>query len=63
MTGRRRMEDAYILVVRNPMSGRVIVIDDGEDGIAQFASEGEAYAAADNITICKRWGCQVVEVY
>lgn len=54
---------SYILLVRNPQTKKLIPIttDDGET-IAEFDSEHSAFDAADNTTVCKVWGYEVVEV-
>lgn len=58
----------YVIVSRNPNNKRLIAIVDGadpeslDDRIAEFETEQEAIDAADNTTICKAWGYQVVEI-
>lgn len=53
---------SYIIVTRNPRSGKVIVIDDGTENVAEYATEDEADAAKTNIPVCRAWGCQTIEV-
>lgn len=58
----------YVIVSRNPTNKRLIAIvdsgdpDRGDEQIAEFKTEQEALDAAENTTICKAWGYQVVEI-
>lgn len=56
-------ETNYILATRNPFTKRLVLVteDDGEN-VAEFESEQEAMDAADNTTICKAWGYELVEI-
>lgn len=54
---------SYILVSRNPVANKLVIVTDGEDNIpAEFESEEEAIDAAHNTTICRAWGYDIVEV-
>lgn len=53
----------YVIVTRNPLTKRlVLVMEDDGDNVAEFESEQDAMDAADNTTICKAWGYELVEV-
>jgi hypothetical protein len=52
---------SYIIVARNPRTGKLAVITDGED-VAEFGTEDEAIDAAGNTMICKAWPYHFVEV-
>jgi uncharacterized protein YciI len=51
----------YILITRNPTGKGVIAIMTGDE-IAQFETEEEAEACADQQPLCQAWGYQVVEL-
>lgn len=57
----------FIIVVRNPRSKLLIVIEDGgeDDGrraIAMFETEEEAEEAAMETTFCRAWPYQIIKV-
>lgn len=56
----------YIIVTRNPRNNQVVAIVDGkndlDENVAEFKTEAEADAAANNTTACKAWGYQIIEV-
>jgi hypothetical protein len=55
---------SYIIIVRNPRTKSLIAVTSGDDDeiIAEFATETDAIAAADNTMICKAWPYHFVEV-
>lgn len=54
---------SYILLTRNPRVKKLVIVTDGDDNVpAEFESWDEARAAADNTTICKAWGYEIIEV-
>lgn len=53
----------YILVSRNPRTGKLVIVTDGEDNVpAEFQDFEDAVDAAGDTTICKAWGYDVVEI-
>ena len=53
----------YVLFTRNPATKKLIAIVENDDGdISEFKTEDEAEAAANDTTVCKAWGYQVIEV-
>jgi hypothetical protein len=55
---------SYIIVARNPRTRKLIVITsyENDEVVAEFDTETEAIAAADNTMICKAWPYHFVEV-
>jgi hypothetical protein len=52
----------YIIATRNPRTKRLVLVVDDDENVAEFESEQEAIDAADNTTICKAWGYELIEV-
>jgi hypothetical protein len=55
---------SYVVLVRNPSNGKVLIIreDDESDDAALYETEREAERAAlDDIPICRAWPYSVVE--
>jgi hypothetical protein len=52
----------YVIAVRNPRSKRLSFIMKDDETVAEFESEEDAREAADNTTICKAWGFELVEI-
>ena len=53
----------YIIVTRNPSTKRLaLVMDESGEHVAEFESDQDAMDAANNTTICKAWGYEVLEV-
>lgn len=54
----------FIIVARNPNTGKLVVINDGDDEgcPVEFDDEWKAIEVADNTPICKAWGYQIVEI-
>ena len=56
------MEDPkYVILVRNPSNGQVLMITRKGDGLEPFNSENEAADAAKKYPICRAWPWCVVE--
>ncbi len=55
----------FIILSRNPRSGKLLAVVDGDDPaiVAEYDTHSEALEAADNTTMCKAWGFEVVETY
>jgi hypothetical protein len=51
----------YILVLRNPNSRGIVIIQD-DDEITQFKTREQAEQCAANQPLCQAWGYQVVGV-
>jgi hypothetical protein len=53
----------FIITTRNPKSKKLLIItNEDDDYAAEFETEPEAMEAAHETTLCKAWGCEVVEV-
>lgn len=52
----------YIIVTRNPRSGRLIVVSDADGDPAQFKTEDDAHEAAKHTVITRAWGYKVISV-
>lgn len=54
----------YILLVRNPRSGKLLAVyeDNEHDNIAEFSSSKEALEAAEKTTACKAWTYGIFQV-
>ena len=56
---------SYIIIVRNPRTKSLMAVTSGDDDgriIAEFETETDAIAAADNTMICKAWPYHFIEV-
>lgn len=53
----------FIIVTRNPGNKKLVVIAaNDQDDVAEFETESEATKAADETTVCRAWGYQLVGV-
>jgi|Wag4MinimDraft_6_1082665.scaffolds.fasta_scaffold01959_3 hypothetical protein len=52
----------YILITRNTLGKGILAIMNDDEEIAQFETEEEAEACADQQPLCQAWGYQVVEL-
>jgi hypothetical protein len=52
----------YILITRNPRGKGILTITTDDGDVAQFETEEEAEACADQQPLCQAWGYQVVEL-
>lgn len=54
----------YIIVTRNPRTGKLLAVTDGDDDgvLAEFPTEDAAYASAKNTTACRAWGAEILPV-
>lgn len=53
---------SWIILTRNPATKRLIAVVDDDERIAEFHTEEAAMDAADNTTVCKAWGYELMEV-
>lgn len=54
----------FIVVTRNPLNKKVVVITKGDDDdlVAEYATEDEAIEMADQQVLCRAWGYRILEV-
>lgn len=52
---------SYIIVCRNPASGKLVVAMKDED-IAEYETEDAAWSDAQDIAMCRAWGAEIVPV-
>jgi hypothetical protein len=52
----------FIIATRNPRTHRLVVINNDDENVAEFSCESAAIHAAENTTICKAWGYEIIEV-
>lgn len=53
---------SYIIVTRNPSTGKLLVVEDEDEDPAEFATENEAYEVAQMNSCCRSWGAEIVPV-
>jgi len=56
---------SFIIAVRNPSNKKILIIEEGDSdssNIAEFPTEIAASDATVNISICRSWGYQIIEV-
>jgi hypothetical protein len=56
------MITSYIIAIRNPRTNKLVLVTNDDETVCEFESERDAMIAADNTSICKAWGYEVIEV-
>lgn len=54
------MAVSFIVVMRNPTSGELLMLVDENDRILEFEDEDEAFEAAEGNPACRAWGAEVL---
>lgn len=56
---------SYIVLLRNPLSRKLLVLEDATDercAVMEFSSEVGAHSVAQRNAACKAWGYEVINV-